>query len=360
MKIDSSTCLRIRAWIIEIKMSISRILIILTLVVFSGCVTLPEYSVSSYDYQKIEEELRVKALKTKIERTVRVHEIAYKLLRSVPLDEKKYDTYVGLLVTPIDQYVSQLYSLSQDDSKVLVFGVVDGSPAQKAGLKNGDIIETIDGRKVSVRNLDDILVKLKADQTVNVVVLRDKQKITAALRPEKIRFNIPFTVSDSSDINAFASPKGITVMYGFLNFAQSDDELAVVLAHEMAHLIRGHLLKGSGVGLFSTILAIAIGQTDIPQAGDLGNIMGTAVDSGFSRNFEREADFYGILYAHKAGFDPQAGMAIWERFAIEMPQSMDTYFGATHPTSTERLLRIKDIISKLDSGEINESEYLMN
>lgn len=324
----------------------------------TGCVVLPDYTVSSYDYQRIEESLRVKALETKIKRSRHVHDVGYKLLKSVPLHERKNQHYLGILLTPIDNYVAQLYDVGVDFDKLLVYGVVKDSPAEKAGMQNNDILVSIDSRKVINRNFDEIFKTMRAGNHYNLVIKRGDEFVELSVVPEEVRYNIPFMVSDSADVNAFASPEGITVMYGFLKFAETDDELAVVLAHELAHMIRGHLLKGSGVGLFSQILAIAIGQTDIPQAGDLGNVVGSAVNGGFSRNLEREADFFGILYSHKAGYDPEAGMSIWERFAIEMPQSMDSYFGSTHPTSTERLLRIKDIISKLKSGELREEDYL--
>jgi len=336
-----------------------RLFVCLVLVfMLNGCLVFPDYSLSSYDYKQIEESLRIKALEKKIERSKIVNDVGYKLLKGLPLKEKKNQCYVGILATPLDKYVSQLYDVQGNLGKILVYGVVKGSQAEKAGLQEKDIIVSINNKRISKRNFDNIIKSFSETKQYRFVLNRDGQRKDISIIPESVYFNVPFVVSESAEVNTFASPLGITVTYGMLNFIDNDDELGVVMAHELAHLIRSHLLKGSSVGLFSKILAIAIGGVEIPQSGDLGNIAERTSSNLYSDKMEKEADFIGVLYAEKAGFDVESGMSVWERFAIEMPQRMDSYFGATHPNSTKRLLRLKDVISRIKNGSINEEEYL--
>ena len=134
-----------------------------------------------------------------------------------------------------------------------------------------------------------------------------------------------WNTSHRKALNGF--PGGVAVSYGLLNFIKNDDELGIVLGHELIHLIKGHILKSQGIDLALAALVLAIGKNvDISQAGDLGRVLGSASSASFSRDFEREADFLGTLLAYKSDFDINKGIDIWERFAIEIPKSLDNNF----------------------------------
>lgn len=341
----------------DFRIFFSRMIVLLFIVFCSGCAVIADYSVGSYDYNRIEESLRLRALQKKIEHSVRINNIGYRLIKSVPRKPRKDQYYVGILTTPVEEYVSRLYGIEGKSDELLIYGVVKDSPADKAGFIEKDILVSFEGRRINNKNLDNLFAGFKPDKKYNFQVRRDDRIITLILEPEAVSFNIPFIVVEDAEINVLASPSKITVSYGLINFSVSDDEIAVTMAHEMAHLINSYLLRDSGVGLFSKIIAIAVGRKEPPQSGDLGSGSSDSF-TGYSEPMERIADIDGIIYAHRAGFDIEKAVQIWERFFEQMPQSMATYFGSTHPTSPERLSRLREIIKKIQNGNFVKEKYI--
>ena len=174
---------------------------------------------------------------------------------------------------------------------------------------------------------------------------------------------IQFTISDSQDVNATASPGKLEVTYGMLRFIDSDDELAVVVGHELAHLAKGHIAKSMATNVAASVAGVAIGAAidSLTGGGGLGDVVAEGVGKGvsaqFSRDFEREADYYGFQYVYLSGFDILKGAGIWERFAIELPKSMSMGLFSTHPSSPERVLRAEKIIQELDLQGISPHPF---
>jgi predicted Zn-dependent protease len=143
----------------------------------------------------------------------------------------------------------------------------------------------------------------------------------------------------------------IVVSTGLLRFAQSDDELAVVMGHELAHLTGGHLAKTMAPNLLAGLIGSVVGSAaDIVfpgSGGTIGRLPAAGITAPFSKEFEREADVVGLEYAHRAGYEIEAGITFWDRFATELGQSTTPSYLNTHPTSPERLLRMEKIIEEL-------------
>jgi len=315
--------------------------------------------IEDQEVRKVDESLRIKALELKIERSIHVSNAGFKLLKNLASNEKKPYGYLGILVTSIDKYVARIYQRTKNENKVIIYGLVEDSPAKSAGLEVGDVILRMNGKRVTPDNFGSLIKKAKPESSFWIKVDRNDQIKEFILRPKKVYYPVSFLVVDSQDVNAGAFPGGVAVTYGLLNFVKNDDELAIVLGHELAHLVRGHILKSQGFDLLTVILAAVMQTTvDVPQSGDLGQVLGSAFSARFSREFEREADFLGTLLAHKSGFDIEQGVGIWERFAIELPKSLDTGFLTTHPTSSERLVRIKKITEQIKNQTIKVEDYL--
>jgi predicted Zn-dependent protease len=133
-----------------------------------------------------------------------------------------------------------------------------------------------------------------------------------ALGPTPYAFE--FAVADDLAINAFALPGGfVTVNFGLLEHAESGDEIAAVLAHELQHVLERHgtrrILRQLGG---STVLYAVFGGTDVAlPATVIGDLLSTAYD----RNQEREADAGALSLMRKAGVDPMGMARFFERLA---------------------------------------------
>ncbi len=179
----------------------------------------------------------------------------------------------------------------------------------------------------------------KQEQIVNAIGHR-------ILRESGINMNIKFTVDKSEQVNAAASPGQIVVTIGMMRFVRSEDELASVIGHEIAHLTNDHVTK-SMITNVPVMIGSMIADALSPGSGKVVQMGGGVFTQKYSRDMEREADYYGIIYAHNAGYNARAGVDVWERFALELPQSQQQNIFGSHPTSTERIIRARKIADSL-------------
>ena len=156
---------------------------------------------------------------------------------------------------------------------------------------------------------------------------------------------------NDAQVNAFCMPGGKIAFYaGFLSKLQlSDDEVATIMGHEMAHALREHarermgktMATQLGAGLLSSVLGM----------GDLGNValsMGAQLLTlRFSREDETEADLVGMDLAARAGHDPAAGVTLWQKM-LAASKGAPPQFLSTHPAGDTR---IRDIQSKLPRAQ---------
>lgn len=197
------------------------------------------------------------------------------------------------------------------------------------------------------------------------VVLEYVDRVTQTLvRNSDAR--VPFTVKviDSSEINAFALPGGFFfVNSGLILAADEEAELAGVMAHEIAHVTARHGTKNATkaqIAQWAMIPLIILGP-----AGWAGYGIYQGLSFGlplaflkFSRNAEREADFLGLQYMYKAGYDPTSFITFFEKIRErerKRPGSIPKIF-SSHPPTKERVARAqKEIAQLLPSRE----EYIV-
>jgi predicted Zn-dependent protease len=151
-------------------------------------------------------------------------------------------------------------------------------------------------------------------------------------------------------VNAWTDGEGVWITRGMMRFLKGEDELAVVLSHEMAHALRGHMNYLRAKQLLGLALSIPATIFGGQAAGQLTAILLEASTKKFDRDQEREADLYGLVWIYKAGFDPEVAKGLFRRMAIEMPESVDQGFLSSHPSSAERLLTMERIAETLKKG----------
>jgi len=166
---------------------------------------------------------------------------------------------------------------------------------------------------------------------------------------------VPFTIKviDTDDINAFALPGGFFYVDSGLILAADDEaELAGVMAHEIAHVAACHAAREISRGQLMNLASIPL----IFVGGGIGyavqSLAGMAMPMGFlkfTRSFESDADFLGIEYMYKAGYDPQALTSFFEKVrALEKhkPGSIAKAFD-THPQTPDRIEKTQQEINTL-------------
>ena len=163
-----------------------------------------------------------------------------------------------------------------------------------------------------------------------------------------------YVVFEDASPNAFALPGGkVGVHTGLFKIAQTDAQLATVVAHEIAHVTSNHaqdrVTQQSGISLGGALLGAVIGGDATTQK-TVGQVYGIGAQVGvglpFSRNQELEADRIGMIYMAKAGYDPADAITLWERFGAYKQQQggEEMEFLRTHPLSSTRIKALREFL----------------
>jgi len=180
-------------------------------------------------------------------------------------------------------------------------------------------------------------------------------QVIARLRPHASEPDVDFRIRavDSEEVNAFALPGGqMVVMGGLLEAAEGPEEVAGVLAHEMAHVTERHGLKGAAHGAGRWLaLSLLIGD-DSAWVALAGQAADVASGSAYSREQEAAADAEGARLMAAAGLDPTALARFFERLKQE-PGSELTGMASwisSHPEHDERIAHVRELAATLPTA----------
>ena len=166
-------------------------------------------------------------------------------------------------------------------------------------------------------------------------------------------FQWEFNLIEDGTVNAWAMPGGKIVFYtGILPITQDEDGLAVVMGHEIAHVIAGHGNERMTQGLLAQAgrVALSVYMQDKPEASQ--QMMMAAYGAGaqvgvmlpFSRLHEREADRLGMIFMAMAGYDVNEAPKLWERMAAKGGGQAPPEFLSSHPSQQSRIEDTKAFI----------------
>lgn len=185
-------------------------------------------------------------------------------------------------------------------------------------------------------------------QRVTVISKRLEQQ-AGTFRKDAPGWNWEANVITSDQINAFVMPGGKIMVYtGLANKLHlSDDELAVVLGHEIAHALREHsreqvsqaMAAQTAIGLGSALLGLGQGAAQLGNAG-----YQALIATRFSRTDEDEADRIGLELTARAGFDPHAGVSLWQKMMAAKSGGQSPGFLSSHPTDASRIQTIQSLL----------------
>ncbi len=196
--------------------------------------------------------------------------------------------------------------------------------------------------------------KLPADPRLPKIREIGLRIVAAARRDDKAGVLPPssrweFAVIDDKSPNAFAMPGGkIGFNAGMFAFAPTDDDIAVILGHEVAHVICRHgserVSQAMGVAIAAAVADEATKNSSAKTRGTWMAAVGVGAQYGillpFSRSHESESDRLGLIFMARAGYDPEAAPAFWTRFS-KAGGSKPPEFLSTHPADSTRVNQLR-------------------
>ncbi|MBF7729890.1 M48 family metalloprotease [Pseudomonas sp. N040] len=203
------------------------------------------------------------------------------------------------------------------------------------------------------------------DEKLRAYVQQVGEKLASNSHRSNLQYQ--FFVVDSADINAFALPGGyVFINRGLLAYLNSEAEMAAVLGHEIGHVTARHGVRQQSQAQAWNILgqAVAIG-TGVGAAGDLTNVLGNAIVTGYGRDMELEADGLGAQYLARSDYNPEAMIEVVEVLKTQddfardqaqkngQPVKASGYHGLfdTHPDNDTRLKQVIGPARALASGQ---------
>ena len=285
-----------------------------------------------------------------VELIKRVYPSSYKLLKTANdycQTNMRFAIGASLWFGTRDKEMRELQKNIGMSNNLIVIDVYPDSNAAAGGLMAGDIIREIDYYKMSSppsrSGLLDYLAKNINKEFINLKIDRAGSQQIIKLPREKI-CNYDVGIDEEDDtINAWTNGKDIVLNGGIIRVA-NDNDIAFILAHEIAHNIMGHRTKKIANMLSGAVLdglvMLATGyntQASFAQYGALA----------YSQKFENEADYVGVYLLAKAGFKIDDVADFWRKIAIDHKSSINERFLATHPSSPERYINIENAVKEV-------------
>lgn len=210
------------------------------------------------------------------------------------------------------------------------------------------------GRRIAESIEKNPEIKLDPDPLMTKRVDDIGQRVALVTDRKEVRY--VFRVIDDKEVNAFALPGGYVFIFkGLVEKVDSDDELAGVIAHEIAHVVARHSIKRLQGGLGYTLLQILMVTTGTSDARRINAAFGQLVMS-YSREDEALADRIAVKYLKRAGYDPFAILSFLEKLQkVHKEQPIRPYSSyRSHPYIADRIRMVKQELT----GEVDFSDYM--
>jgi len=172
---------------------------------------------------------------------------------------------------------------------------------------------------------------------------------TRTFRPDAPGWNWEVNVINSNELNAWCMPGGKIMFYAGLTrqLALSDDEIAVVMGHEISHALREHsreqvsqaIAAQTAIGVGAALFGLGQGSADMA-----GIAYQSLIATRFSRTDENEADRIGLELTARAGYDPRAGVTLWQKMIKANSGGRPPEFLSSHPADSSRVQVIQGLL----------------
>ena len=307
---------------------------------------------------RLQKKLSLQKIKARYER---LQKVGYPILKN---SSELCENTINSLGVMFNAYVtSDKYSdiekeVYEIDDRLLLTYVIPSSSAFKSGLRSNDEIISINNIKATENKekFHKELEKLRAkSDSLKVIYKRQGEERVATFDPDLI-CNYPILLVQNDSVNAFANGSQIGITTGMIRFAQKDEQLGLVIAHELGHNIMDHISKLRTNSLLGTIVDLAAAYYGVNTQG----VFGQAGARMYSQEFEAEADYVGIYYMERAGYSIDNVADFWRDMAVEHPGSINQSHASTHPATPERFLEINAAIEEIKEKKRLNQQLIPN
>ena len=331
------------------------VFVLLTFLVFGGCSTTTNIPRIDEEKAKIEARLqRISAFEMSLEHTRKLENVSFPILRSnVSLCGDKTKETIGIVFITLDHFKDDGWKETAREEfgigeRLTIIAVAEGSPAHNAGLLVGDRIDGVNrtllgtGKKAA-KKFSELMRKYKYHKSVVLNIEREGKKQDITVEPV-LQCDYRVDISSDNSVNAWANGHGVLITTGMMRFVESDDDLALIVGHELAHNTCGHIKKKKGNILLGRILGSVITYGSGIDLRETGALAGA---QAFSQSFEAEADYVGTYFTSRAGFDANKAASLWRRMGEAHPGAIYLK-GSSHPSTAKRFLAIKKTVEEIN------------
>ena len=295
------------------------------------------------------------ALEALIARQARVYRIAAPLItKNAVIFRTQARPLLGFTAKNVHSYPSELAVSARKslalDERLQVMQVLEGSGAQKAGMMRGDILQTIQDLPIPEGpQAENETAKLLAPVLKNLTDIRVK----ALRRGQMVDLQIPLTlacafaidIGNSPNVNAYGDGRRIMLTRGLLDTLSMDDDVAVIIARELAHNVLQHARQVQQTSTVASVIDSLLALKPEPT-----NYAGSGGIKPLPDKMDQEADRLAMFMLARAGYDPSNLSKLSQKLAEIAPIKQSNSYSALHPWSEERRSQaqaaLKDIRQK--------------
>lgn len=242
--------------------------------------------------------------------------------------------------------------------RLQVTGVLAGSGAARAGLRRGDGLVSAGGKMLptgpnassSAGSVFGPLVSSQA--TLAMVIERDKKERQMSI-PVTRACGFAIELGNTDNVNSYADGSRVMVTRGMINFTQSDNELAILLAKGMAHNILGHATSTRSTG---TIGSVIDNLSNVRP--DTSMLIGSSGIKAMSGEMDAAADSLSLYLLARAGYDFDDAGSFWKRLAVTYPATVLNGYTANHPGTATRIAAMEKTVAEIKAKQSGKKALL--
>lgn len=331
------------------------------LMLLTGCA--PRTHVPTASHGAIDAEASAQnkmVIKHQVAQMQRLQNVAYPILsRNDVLCGKEVKPYYGFYTVTQSalpkrdkEAYASLYGITEQPT---VFMTVKGSPAA-AKLRIGDEIVAIGGQAIKSGSAGQRAFEnaaLSADM-LRLTVKRGSKKVDVNVKPDRV-CGYDVVLVPGQQINAYADGSKIYMTSAMLDFIDSDNQLALIVGHELAHNTREHIASKRGNALIGALIGAVI---TVGTGVDVTNTFAEVGAGAYSQSFEAEADYVGLYHTARAGYNIHEAPKFFRKLSLANPAAI--HASSSHPSNAERFVVLEHVVAEIQKKKRSGQPLIPN